>query len=198
MTTVHPRTSANLVPTAALGAPALLLLYGLLRLVDGLDGHRGPGWAWNLGHTFFLVAFVLFAVLLVGLRRLLRAAAPRQRALTMVATTLGLAGAAGFLWVILGDLFPRLSDAAPLPDPAMALGPLLFQVGILTLLVQAATTRPRLLPAWSPALVLLGFLPIAVNLDLLPLGAALILVGLLPLHRLTEHHPAERDTGESS
>lgn len=197
MTTVHPRTTATLVPTAALGAPTLLLLYGLLRLVDGLDGDHGPGWAWNVGHTLFLVAFVLFAVLLLGLRRLLRRAAPRQRPLTEAATALGLAGAAGFLWVILGDLFPRLSDAASLPDPAMALGPLLFQVGILTLLVQAATARPRLLPGWSPVLVLLGFLPIAVNLDLLPLGAALILGGLLPLHRLAEPRPAERDTCES-
>ncbi|PZG00031.1 hypothetical protein C1I99_10330 [Micromonospora deserti] len=172
------------MPAAALGAPTFLLLYGLLRLVDGLDGDRGPGWAWNVGHTFFLVAFVLFAVLLVGLRRLLLAAAPRQRVLTEAATALGLAGTAGFLWVILGDLFPALADAAPLPDPAMVLGPLLFQAGILTLLVQTATAR--LLPAWTPVLVVLGFVPIAVNLDLLPLGAALILGGLLPLQRLRD------------
>jgi hypothetical protein len=35
-----------------------VLLYGLLRLVDGWDGHRGPWLAWDLGHTLFFVAFV--------------------------------------------------------------------------------------------------------------------------------------------
>ncbi|MEE3919823.1 hypothetical protein V2I01_20680 [Micromonospora sp. BRA006-A] len=39
----------------------------------------------------------------------------------------------------------------------------------------------RLLPVWAPALVLAGFLAIAVNLNLLPVGAALVLAGLLPL-----------------
>ncbi|MER7330042.1 MULTISPECIES: hypothetical protein [unclassified Micromonospora] len=184
MTDTDARTTSRLVPAAAVGGPALLLLYGLLRLVDGLDGDRGDGWAWDVGHTFFLVAFLLFGALVVGLRRLLLAVAPRRRMLTEAATVSGLVGVAAFVWVILGDLFPGLADAAALPDPAMVLGPLLFQVGILTLLVQAGTTRPRLLPAWVPVPVLLGFAGIAADLDLLPLAAAVILAGLLPLQRL--------------
>ncbi|MEV4654395.1 hypothetical protein [Micromonospora sp. NPDC049301] len=182
----------RLVRTAAVGAPVFLLLYGLLRMIDGLDGDHGSGWAWDLGHALFLVAFVLFAGLVVGLRRLLASAGaagssttPRTglRVLLDVATAAGLVGAAAFLWVILGDLFPRLADSAPLPDPAMAAGPLLFQFGLLTLLIRAAVGRPRLIPGWGPPLVLVGFVSIAADLDLLPIGAALILSGLLPLGR---------------
>jgi hypothetical protein len=55
-----------LVRFSALVAPTLLLLYGLLRLIDGLDGDHGPALAWNLGHTLFFIAFVLFGVLIVG------------------------------------------------------------------------------------------------------------------------------------
>lgn len=187
------RQPFHLVRTAAVGAPVLLLLYGILRIIDGLDGDHGPGWAWDLGHALFLVAFVLFAGLVVGLRRLLGSAGAAGssttpgtglRVLLHVATAAGLVGVAAFLWVILGDLFPRLGDVAPLPDPVLAVGPLLFQFGLLTLLVRAAVGRPRLIPGWGPPLVLLGFVSIAVNLDLLPIGAALILAGLLPLwHR---------------
>ncbi|PWR05404.1 hypothetical protein DKT68_27095 [Micromonospora acroterricola] len=190
------RQPFRLVRTAAVGAPVLLLLYGILRIIDGLDGERGSGWAWNVGHALFLIAFVLFAGLVVGLRQLLLANSRGAgssttppgglRVLLDVAMVAGLVGAGAFLWVILGDLFPRLADAAPLPEPVMVAGPLLFQLGLLTLLVRAAVARPRLVPVWGPPLALLGFLSIAVNLDLLPIGAALILSGLLPLGRRTE------------
>ncbi|MFC0508231.1 hypothetical protein [Micromonospora costi] len=165
----------------AVTAPVLLLLYGILRLADGLDGDHGPGWAWNTGHSLFLASIVLFAALAVGLRRVLLADGPRLRALTDIATGATLAGAAGFVWVILGDLFAGLADAAPLPDPLFAVGPLLFQLGLLTLLVQAATVRPRRLPRWAPPVTFVGFAAIAVNLDLLPVAGALIFAALLPL-----------------
>jgi hypothetical protein len=61
------------------------------------------------------------------------------------------------------------------------LGPLLFQLGVLTLLIMMVTARPRRLPIWSPLLVLVGFLLFAANLDLIPIGALLILAGLGPL-----------------
>jgi hypothetical protein len=61
------------------------------------------------------------------------------------------------------------------------LGPLLFQLGVLTLLIMMGTARPRQLPIWSPLLVLVGFLLFAANLDLIPIGALLILAGLSPL-----------------
>ncbi len=185
MTDTGSRTSVSLVPLASIGAPALLLCYGLLRLVDGLDGEHGPdGWAWNVGHTCFLGAIVLFAALMVGLRRVLLTAAPRQRLLTEVPSALGLFGAVCFAFVILHDLFPALGDAVPVVDPARAVGPLLFQVGLLIPLVRAGIRRPPLLPAWVAVPVLIGFVLIAVDLNLLPLAAALILAGLLPLQRL--------------
>ncbi|RKR92167.1 hypothetical protein BDK92_6601 [Micromonospora pisi] len=164
-------------------ASALLFLYGVLRLVDGLDGDHGPGPAWNLGHAFFLVAFVALGILTIGLRQVAPAVTVRTRLLANLATVAGLFGVACFLWVILGDLFAGLRDAAPLPDPLEMIGPILFQLGILTLLTMLVTTRPRRLPAWSPVLVFTGFLSIGVNLDLLPVGALLILAGLAPLTR---------------
>jgi hypothetical protein len=170
-----------LVRFSALAAPTLLLLYGVLRLIDGLDGDRGPGLAWNLGHTLFFIGFVLLGVLTVGLRQLVPAATVWTRTFATLATVAGLFGVACFLWVILGDLFADFHDAAPLPDALQMTGPLLFQLGALTLLIMMTAARPRRLPAWSPVLVLVGFLLFAVNLDLIPIGALLILAGLAPL-----------------
>ena len=149
----------------AIGGPLFLLAYGLLRLVDGLDGSRGPGWAWNIGHTCFLVAFLMFGALVWKLRDV-----------SPVAAGAALAGSAAFVWVILGDLF---ADLPGLPDPLMVAGPLLFQLGVLTLLIVLAGRRH--LPAWSPVLVLVGFVLFVVDLDLLPLGALFLLAGLAPL-----------------
>jgi hypothetical protein len=106
---------------------------------------------------------------------------PWKRIVANIATVAALFGAACFLWVILGDLFARVRDAAPLPDPLEIAGPLLFQLGLLTLLIQLVTARPRRLPAWCPLLVFVGFMSIAVDLDLLPIGAILISAGLAPL-----------------
>lgn len=170
-----------LVRFCAVAAPAFLFLYGVLRLVDGLDGDHGPGLAWNFGHTAFLVAFVLLGILVVGIRQLIPPATSGRRIVATVATVAALFGVACFLWVILGDLFARLRDAAPLPDPLEIAGPLLFQLGTLTLLIQLVTARPRRLPLWCPPLVFLGFIAIGINLDLLPVGAILIAAGLAPL-----------------
>jgi hypothetical protein len=162
----------------AFGAPACLFLYGILRWIDGLDGDHRPGFAWNVGHTLFFVAFVLLGALLVGVRRLAPSLPPWQRVVAGAATVVALLGAACFLWVTLGDLFPGLREGASLPGVVKAVGPLVFQIGALTLLIQLAIARR--LPTWSPVLVFLGFLAIGATLDLLPLGAALIGVGLGP------------------
>ena len=147
-------TTPPLVRFSALAAPILLLLYGLLRWVDGLDGEHGPGLAWDVGHTLFLIAF--------------RPARCRDR--RPAAAGFGhdgavaghgesghrrRAGGSRLLPVaILGDLFPDFDDALPVPDAVQQVGPLLFQLGTLTLLVILASVRPRRLPAWSPVLVL--------------------------------------------
>jgi hypothetical protein len=176
-------TPPQLVRLAALAAPTLLLLYGVLLLIDGLDGHHGRGLAWNLGHTLFFIAFVLLGVLTVGLRQLVAATRVRTRMVANLATVAGLVGIACFEWGILGDLFPDVHEAAPVPQVLQGIGPLLFQLGTLTLLVMLVTARPRRLPVRSPVLVLVGFLLFAVNLDLIPVGALLLLIGLAPLAR---------------
>jgi len=55
---------SRLTRVCVFGAPACLLGYGVLRLMDGIDGSHRPGLAWNLGHVSFLAAFVLFGVLI--------------------------------------------------------------------------------------------------------------------------------------
>ncbi|MFD6274811.1 hypothetical protein ACFWFI_04415 [Streptomyces sp. NPDC060209] len=172
------------VKSTALIAPLLLVLYGLLRLVDGLDGEHGPGIAWNLGHTLFFIGFVLFGVVTVRLRKLVPTTTVRRRLLANVTAAVTLFGVACFLWVILGDLFADLDSAAPLPEPLEMIGPLAFQLGWLTLLVMLVAAKPRLLPAWSPLLVLGGFLLFSANLDLLPIGALLLMAGLTPVARI--------------
>ena len=183
-------TTPPLVRFSALAAPTCLLLYGLLRLIDGLDGDHGPGLAWNLGHTLFLIGFVLLGVLAVGMRHLVPATTVGTRIVASLATVSALVGVGCFLWVILGDLFPDFDDDAPLPDALEIIGPLAFQLGVLTLLIMLATARPRRLPIWSPLLVLLGFVLFAVNLDLIPAGALLILAGVAPL--AVDRRPAPR------
>ncbi|MGH3477078.1 MAG: hypothetical protein ACRDQD_09605 [Nocardioidaceae bacterium] len=169
-----------LVRVGAFGAPVLLFLYGLLRRIDGLDGDHGPGVAWNVGHSLFLLGFVLFGVLIVGVRRLVAAETTRTRIVADAATVAGLVGVGCFLWVILGDLFADLDAAAPLPEPLELIGPLAFQLGLLVLVLLMVLSS-GLLKWWSPVLVLAGFVMFAADLDLLSFGALLLLGGLGPL-----------------
>jgi len=169
------------VRVCAFVGPVLLLVYGLLRQIDGLDGHIGPGPTWNVGHTLFLVGFVMFGVVIVGLRRLVDAGTGGLRLGADAAMVAGLVGVGCFVWVTLGDLFSGLDDAAPLPESLKLVGPLAFELGWLSLLALLVVRSPRRLRWWSPALVAGGFAVIAADLDLLSLGAGLILVGLAPL-----------------
>jgi hypothetical protein len=167
---------------SAFAAPILLFAYGALRYIDGLDGQRKNGLAWDAGHVCFFVAMALFAVLAAGVARTVRTAGRGHRYVADIALVATILGAAAFLWVITGDLFATFPS---LPDILQAVGPALFQVGTLVLLVQLAIARR--LPAWSPVLVGVGFTGIAVSLDLIPIGAILILVGLLPIARPQQH-----------
>jgi hypothetical protein len=177
MVAAKPGRDRELMKILAIGGPLLLLAYGVLRLVDGRDGIYGPGWAWNAGHVCFLVAFLMFASL-----------AWRLRGVSPLAAVAALAGSAAFVWVILGDLFAALPG---LPDPLMIAGPLLFQFGMLALLTILAIRRT--VPLWSPLAVLAGFVLFMVDLDLLPLGALLLLAGLAPLTRVEARGPRRRD-----
>jgi hypothetical protein len=171
-------------------APLLFIAYGIIRLIDGADGEHGPGPAWTIGHLLFLVGFALYAVALFALRGLLG----RARGLSLVALVAGLAGVAAFLRVTVIDLIVgfRAADHADMSrvsdeydrwpgdlgiyDTLYSIGPLLFLAGLLTLAI--LLTRERRLSIWSPVLLLLGFITITINLDLMPLGGLFLLVAL--------------------
>lgn len=174
-------------PLVRFGAPVLLFIYGTLRLIDGWDGHHDrDGALWNIGHTCFFAAFVLLAVLAVHLYRTLRT---RLAAGGLAAGGLAAAlfGAVCFLWVIVGDVFASFPE---LPGPLQIAGPALFQVGTLILLVLLVVRR--LVPVWSPVLVVAAFAVIGVSLDLIPVAAVLLFAGLMPLAR---EHPAPMSSG---
>ena len=161
----------------AVAAPALLLLYGIARWIDGWDGDRGNGPAWDVGHVAFFVGIALFAVLAVRMRTVVT----RLRPLATAAVAAVVFGAGCFLWVIVGDLFDSFSDRFPLPDPLAAAGPALFGIGMLILL--ALLSRAGRLPYWSPILFVIGYALISVDLDLLPFAALMILIAFVPLAR---------------
>lgn len=167
----------------ALVAPLLLLGYGVLRLIDGLDGTYGPdGVAWTVGHVLFGLAFVGLAVMIAQLRGLAPAAVGSgSRRLADAAAVTALAGVACFLWVTAGDLSGWLRATFPLPHPLYAVAPPLYLAGLLTLLVRLTVADRHRLPLWSPVLVLLSHIVIIMDLDLMPAAAALLLVGLAPL-----------------
>jgi hypothetical protein len=159
----------------AFAAPLLLLAYGVLRWIDGLDGHRKGGPAWDLGHLAFLASMVTFVLLAVALYR--RARLGRRAAL--VAAAAAILGSGCMIWVILGDLAASFRDGYPLPDLLQTAGPIAFVLGMIGLLsLQVAAGR---LPVWSPMLFFAGYTAISINLDLLPPAALILLGALYPL-----------------
>ncbi|MEU6232707.1 hypothetical protein [Kitasatospora sp. NPDC047058] len=183
----------RLTPFAVVGGPALMALYGGIRL---LDGSRDPGPGWMAGHSLMFAGLLLFGVVFAALRGRL---VPRGAAGRLVADTaagVAFAGLAASLVQIGIDLYVgavavdkadqhRLFDAVqsrPGVLPAFySVGPLLFYVGLLALLVAASTGRARTLRWWSPVLVLAGTVLASADLALIPATAALYLAALAPL-----------------
>jgi hypothetical protein len=172
---------------SSLLGPLLMLGYGVVRLIDGLDGDHGPGAAWTLGHLLFLAGLLTFGVITVDLYRL----APGWIAtLLLVGTAIGLVA---FVWTTLVDLRVGLTASTHAematyfhrwnpPAPVQAIAPL-FQIGLFGSLVRLAAKR--WVPWWSPVCVVLASLAIVINLNLLPLGALLFLAALSPFLRPT-------------
>ena len=137
-------------PTLAtrLAGPGLLLAAGVLRWLDGRDGDLGSE-PWSTAtHVAFLGAVVAFVALVAGVRRV----ASRSGAVTvaLVAASLGAVG-----------------TALDIPG-----GLALFVLGVVGALAALAAARQV---SWlEPVLALAGFAAIVVDLDLLPLGAALL------------------------
>ncbi|MUN41148.1 hypothetical protein [Actinomadura litoris] len=179
-------------------APALMLAYGVVRLIDGRDGQHGPGPAWTVGHLLFFGSLVLYGGVIAGLYGRIRATGggTARRVATGVMTAVAGFGLVTFVRVTIVDLVVgvRAADAAEkstladryadvpavLPQAVYEIGPVLFMLGLVALLVQYAVRAPggRAVTALSPVLVVLSFVTITLDLDLLPAGAALIWIAL--------------------
>ncbi|MET9396733.1 hypothetical protein [Kitasatospora sp. NPDC002965] len=187
-------TLGRVTPFAVIGGPVLMALYGGIRL---LDGSRDPGAGWLVGHGLMLAGLVLFAPVLVALERW---PAPHRTAAGRVAARAALgvasAGLAASVVQIVIDLYVgavavdkadqhRLFDSVqshPGVVPVVySVGPLLFYVGLLALLVAGTVGRARTLRWWSPVLVLAGTVLTAADLALIPVAAGCYLVALAPL-----------------
>ncbi len=185
--------SSQLTRFAAVGAPALLGAYGVVRL---LDGQHGPGAGWTTGHLLLLAGLLLFAPVFPGLRRLGAARGRGGRVAASVAFGTALVGLAGSLGQVAIDLYVG-SRAADLADQNRMFGeiqshpgvvplfysvvPLFFYLGLLALAIVPAVGKARRISAWSPVLVFTGTVVMSANLDLLPVGAVLFLAALAPL-----------------
>ncbi|MEV4754933.1 hypothetical protein AB0J86_07450 [Micromonospora sp. NPDC049559] len=174
-------------------APALTIVYGLVRLLDGLDGRYGPGLLWTLGHLAFLVALVLFGFVLLAARRTTGGG--------RIATTAAVVGVAGLVCsiaqigidVVVGlaaddkagmrQMFGQVQDVPGVTVAVYGPGPALFYVGLLALVVHLAVRRR--VAAWVPVVLLLGIGVAVTSLDLLPVAGLLILVALVTLARRT-------------
>ncbi|WP_126639156.1 hypothetical protein [Embleya hyalina] len=195
-------------------APALMGAYGVVRLIDGIDGQHGPGPAWTVGHLLFLGSLLLYGVVIAGLRRRIldTEGGGRARRITAGAlTTVAAVGLAAFVRVAVVDIVVGLKAAdaaeksalsdryadvpAVIPQAFYEIGPVFFMLGLLALFVQYAVVGPRrgLASAAAPVLVLVGFVAIMADLNLLPIGAALIWVALVPLTRADTVTRVRRD-----
>lgn len=210
------------VSHAFIAAPLLVLAYGGIRIVDGLDGVRGPGPAWTVGHLAFLFALGLFVPLVAELRRMAgripaavdatrpsfpsrnaRSGAGRFAAVAAVVAYAGISAftvqfgidlAAGFLAADKAEMSRMLSRVMDIP----AVTPVFYVVGPSLFYVGLVALTARLavlrrVGAWVPVLVFVGSILPVVDKDLLPIGAVCLLVALLPPARIAATGASPRE-----
>ncbi|MGV9338142.1 hypothetical protein [Streptomyces sp. NPDC003688] len=174
-----------------LGAPLLAFTYGVIRIVDGLDGVRGPGTAWTTGHLAFIAAMTLFTVAfgqmsgLAGHGRLATALLATATAGALCLTgqfTIDLvAGALTDDHLTMSKAIGRLEEIPAVSLIVYQAGPFLFYGGMLALVIQLAVLRR--VKAWTPFLVLCDLLLSLLDKDLIPVGSTLLLVSFTSLSR---------------
>ena len=176
------RQYAAVMRSTAFSAPFFLLVYGVVRWIDGLNGKHHDGPAWTVGHIGFLASMALFAVLAFEIRAMVR-----WRRTATAGAVVASAGVLGFLWVTATDLGANL----PVPGWLSTGGPAVFALGMLVL--QGLAVAAGRLPWWSPLLFVTGYSAISVDLGLLPLGALLLMGSFFPLTKgASEDHPGAR------
>jgi hypothetical protein len=174
---------------AFVAAPLLTMAYGVIRILDGLDGDRGPGLAWTTGHLAFVAALVMFVLTFAHMRRM-----AGRNTLSTVSTTIGIVGilalvaqfvidmVVGFLsadHAAMGVLFDRIQAVPGVLFVVYVGVPLLFYIGQLALVVQLAAMRR--VKVWTPFLVLLDLLLPFIDKDFIPVGSVFLLVSFIPL-----------------
>jgi hypothetical protein len=186
-------------------APALMAMYGVVRL---LDGRRGPGFGWTFGHLLMLAGLVLFAWVIAGLRRQL----PRGGVANVITAITAVGLCAGIVQIgidvvvglVAGDAAAKSHDyeriqAVPGVTPVVyAVVPVFFYVGFFALVAMAAIARPRLAPWWTPVLALAGTVAVASNLDFLPEAGIADLIALAPIACRGPVRPPPRHSMSSS
>ncbi|MFV2175236.1 hypothetical protein ACFHW2_29615 [Actinomadura sp. LOL_016] len=177
---------------AFIAAPLLTLAYGVIRILDGLDGSRGPGIAWTTGHLAFIAAMGSFVHIFWQMRRM-----AGGNALSTVIAGIATAGALALITQFTIDVVAGLLSADNLsmsllirdiratPGVTLAaydIGPYLFYIGQFALVVQLAVMRR--IKMWTPFLVLVDLIMPNIDKDLIPLGAILLLVSFVSIsHR---------------
>ena len=171
---------------AYLAAPLLVLAYGALRIIDGLDGVRGPGAAWTLGHSAFLLALAAWVPVTLDLRRRLgKSAVPT----TFTAMTFAGAAALTAQFVIdiavglraadhaaMSEQFQHVQSIPGVMPVVYTAGPSLFYIGLSALVIHLALLK-RTKP-WTPIVFVAGSILPLLDKDFLPLGAVCLLVAL--------------------
>ncbi|MEU3215538.1 hypothetical protein [Streptomyces sp. NPDC006971] len=152
---------------------------------------------WSAAHLLFLAGVLAFVPVFPGLWR---AAGVRGGRGTAVGATalIGLAGAAavavqagidlvvGFLAAdedAMSELFERVQEVPGVVPLVYTVVPVLFWLGLLALVTLLAAFRRDLMPGWTPPLVLVATVLMAVSLDLLPVGGLCLGLALLPVRR---------------
>ncbi|MEU1388812.1 MULTISPECIES: hypothetical protein [unclassified Nonomuraea] len=173
---------------AFVAAPLLVLSYGVIRIVDGFDGSRGPGPAWTTGHLAFLAALALFIVIFRDMWRMLGRGRIATTSLVVGLVGIACAAAQFVIDIVVGFmaadhaamtvLWEQIQAVPGVSPVVYSVGPALFHLAQLALVIHLAVRRQ--VRPWMPVLVLLDVVVPLVSLDLMPVGAVLMLVAFWP------------------
>lgn len=176
---------------AFIAAPLFTMAYGVIRILDGLDGERGPGIAWTTGHLAFIAALGLFVVTFLEMRKI-----AGKNALSTISATAGIVGIValtaqfgidiviGFMAedrAAMGVLFDQVQAVPGMNFVVYDAVPILFFVGQLAMVTQLAAMRR--VKVWAPMLVLVDMVAPFIEKDLIPVGAVFLLISFLPFAR---------------